>query len=139
MPLIRYMVGDIGSLKPDTSCSCSRGFEVMGPIKGRSTDVVLTPEGNRLIVHFFTGILENFSEVESFQIVQEEMPSITLYIIPKQKPEQTLGQRIKRALQEKGAEGLIINIEYVKDIPFQSTGKRRFVISNVSQTYTTLA
>ncbi len=42
----------------------------MQSIQGRSADIVTTPSGNRLIVHFFTGVLEHFSEVDSFQVVQ---------------------------------------------------------------------
>ena len=72
MPFIRYKVGDIAEYKMG-KCSCGRNFSLLKSIQGRNTDVVLTPGGNRLIVHFFTGILEHFPEIDSFQVVQDDI------------------------------------------------------------------
>lgn len=132
MPLIRYFVGDIGSLQPGKPCPCLRGFETMSAIKGRSADVVMTPNGNRLIVHFFTGILEHFSEIQSFQVIQEDLASIVIYIVLNGEPDENLAGRISDALKEKGASDISINIEYVHQIELQNSGKHKFIISGLS-------
>ncbi len=44
--------------------------------------MVVTPSGNRLIVHFFTGILNHFPEVESFQVAQESREAILVRVVP---------------------------------------------------------
>jgi phenylacetate-CoA ligase len=130
MPLIRYRVGDVGVSAGQRICACGRGFELMESIAGRDTDIIVTPAGNRLIVHFFTGIIEHYREVKSFQVVQHEPGSILLRIAPAAGYTPEIGERIVEQLQEKGAD-CAIQIELVEDIPLTSGGKRRFVISEL--------
>ena len=132
MPLIRYRIGDMGVSAGSRVCDCGRGFELMNSIAGRDTDVIVTPAGNRLIVHFFTGILEHYQEVESFQVVQDNLESILLRIVPTPGYSLETGEQIVNKLKEKGAD-CAIQIELVDDIPLTSGGKRRFVISKLAQ------
>ncbi len=131
MPLVRYRVGDVGIAGNGRRCPCGRGYDIMESIQGRDSDVVITPSANRLIVHFFTGILEHFPEIDSFQVVQESIETILIRIVPTQQFSQESCKRIVSALQEKGATGIRIEIELVDQIPLTPGGKRRFVISKV--------
>lgn len=135
MPLIRYQVGDVGVRGDGRRCECGRGFQVMESIQGRDTDVVVTPSGNRLIVHFFTGICEHFPEIQAFQVVQEEFESMVLRIVPTKDYSQASTERIVSALRAKGAPDLRIDVELVPEIPTAPSGKRRFVISKVSKPF----
>lgn len=130
MPFIRYAVGDIGRSAGDRHCDCGRVFKLLEGIQGRSADYVLTLSGNRLIVHFFTGILEHFTEVDSFQVIQERVGAIQLRIVPGPGFNEGVQQKICQALTEKGAD-LEIEVEVVKEIPLTSGGKRRFVVRTV--------
>jgi phenylacetate-CoA ligase len=130
MPLIRYRIGDIAAAAPGF-CSCGRGFSLMQGIQGRETDVIVTPAGNRLIVHFFTGIMEYFSEIDQFQVVQEYPGSIHISVTERSAIDDNVKSRIIRALRQRGADSLKIEIEVVPDIPLPPSGKRRFVISKV--------
>lgn len=130
MPLIRYQLGDVGVMGGGRLCECGRGYEVMESIQGRDTDVVITPSGNRLIVHFFTGILEHFPEIDCFQIRQERAGSIALRIVPASGFSNDAVSRIVSKLQENGAADLNIEVEIVPEIPLTPSGKRRFVIAN---------
>ena len=47
MPLIRYRIGDRGLLRPGP-CSCGRTFALMAPSAGRSSDFIITPNGQKL-------------------------------------------------------------------------------------------
>jgi phenylacetate-CoA ligase len=131
MPLIRYRVGDVGIAGNGRQCPCGRGYDVMESIQGRDSDVVITPTGNRLIVHFFTGILEHFPEIDSFQVVQETIKAMVVRIVPTKQFSLESCERIVSALQENGATGIDIEIELVEEIPLMTGGKRRFVISKV--------
>ncbi len=135
MPLIRYQIGDVGSLSSTGLCECGRGYELMEGIQGRDTDVVITPSGNRLIVHFFTGILEHFPQIKSFQIVQDELESMNVRIVPHDSFVPEIQTQIVARLREKGAAGMRINVELVTDIPTAASGKRRFVVSNISKPF----
>ena len=131
-PLIRYEVGDLAKRAREESCPCGKTFPLLGGIYGRESDLIYTPEGNRLIVHFFTGILEHFKSIESFQIQQLEIGAITLLIVPSGQEEVDQNQ-IKNALYEKGTGGLSINIEIVNEIPLSKAGKRKFVINTMPE------
>ena len=135
MPLIRYRVGDLGISGGHQPCSCGRGFELLASVQGRDTDVVVTPSGNRLIVHFFTGLLEGFQEIDCFQVLQEEIGSIVIRLVSSRPGAITpeTEDRIIRVLREHGATGINIAIEQVSEIAPEASGKRRFVISKVSR------
>jgi len=132
MPFIRYKLGDLGVAGENQVCKCGRGFRLMKSIQGRDTDIIITPGGNRLIVHFFTGVLEYFPEIKYFQVIQEKLETLTLRIVPANGYNQMTGNRIITRLKEKGLNDLKINVEEVAEIPLSPAGKRRFVISNVS-------
>jgi phenylacetate-coenzyme A ligase PaaK-like adenylate-forming protein len=133
MPLIRYQLGDVGiagDLKP---CPCGRGYRTMQSVQGRDTDIVVTPSGNRLIVHYFTGLLEHFSEIDSFQVRQDEVESITLLIVPTKAFGTDTTNRIKATLKGLNAPDLRIDVEVVNKIPVSPAGKRRFVVSTLAR------
>lgn len=133
-PLIRYRVGDVAISGGDAICPCGRHFDIMQNIQGRDTDVIITPRGNRLIVHFFTGLLEHFPEIDTFQVVQEQPESITLRIVVMSNFTTETARRVTKALHDHGADGLDVHIELVPEIPMTSSGKRRFVINKLKQT-----
>jgi phenylacetate-CoA ligase len=132
MPFVRYRLGDVGVRGRHGGCTCGRGYDTMQSIEGRRTDVIVTPSGNRLIVHFFTGILEYFSEIEHFQVVQTDADTMVVKIVPTEQFSADSPQRIIEALREKGAD-IGIQVEPVKDIPVPASGKRRFVINLVDE------
>jgi phenylacetate-CoA ligase len=128
MPLIRYRVGDVATARAQLTCACGREWGQLESLQGRESDAVVTPDGNRLIVHFFTGILEYFTEVDQFQVVQTEADRLLVRILTADySPE--LGRRIVQALASKGITGMTIEVEPVADIPASPSGKRRFVMS----------
>jgi phenylacetate-CoA ligase len=133
MPLIRYRVGDMGIQGRKRSCECGRGFGLMQDIEGRDTDVVYTPLGNRLIVEFFNGILDDYPEVECFLVVQEELESIVLTLVPTSAYRPETGRRLIQEMHRKGAEGLEIRIELAGELPLPPSGKRRYVISRIDR------
>lgn len=134
MPLIRYQVGDLGVKGEDRRCACGRGYEIMESVQGRDTDVVVTPSGNRLIVHFFTGIIEFFPEVECFQVVQERLESLVVRLVAGRNFSSDTPSRVAAALREKGAD-IEMTIEVVPEIPLAPSGKRRFVISKIAKPF----
>jgi len=129
MPLIRYAIGDKATWSSEETCECGRKLKLLERIDGRSADEIITPSGNRLILHFFTGILEFFKEIESFQVIQESMSLITLNIVSTSK-ESLPVSRIISALKDKGAD-MEIKINVVENIPIEQTGKRKFIINKL--------
>ncbi len=131
-PLVRYEVGDLALKAGSQICACGRKLPILGGIRGRQSDLVITPEGNRLIVHFFTGILEHFAAISSFQVIQESIDGIRVLIVPVSGSYVNHGE-VVRALQEKGIGSLKVEIEEVNEIPLTKAGKRKFVISHLAR------
>ena len=129
MPLIRYQIGDLGVRSGDLLCECGRGFPIMKSINGRDTDIIHTPGGNRLLVHFFTGILEHYPEIDSFQVVQETIDSLVIRILPINGYSDRSTENIKAQLKRSGARDMKIDVRLVDSIPLPASGKHRFIIS----------
>jgi len=130
MPFIRYRVGDMGIAGTQTACPCGRQLERMERVLGRNTDVVVTEAGNRLVVHFFTCLLEHFEEVHAFRVIQNELSTVDLLIQPKHGFSAESERRIIHRLQAKCPE-LGVRIHCVDELPIPPTGKTRFIISNL--------
>jgi phenylacetate-CoA ligase len=105
----------------------------LSSIQGRDTDIVFTPGGNRLIVHFFTGILEHFPEIDSFQVIQEKQGEINIFLVPKTSISENTKQQIITEMKKKGIDELKVNIELVSQIPLSPAGKRRFIINRIGR------
>jgi phenylacetate-CoA ligase len=133
MPLIRYQVGDVGVAGEQWPCPCGRGFDRMQSLMGRDSDVVITPSGNRLIVEFFNGIIDDIPAIDSFQVVQETLDSIVVTVIPRTDYSDNTRREMVAAMQQNGAADLKIQVECVKQIPLTSGGKRRYVISKIAR------
>jgi phenylacetate-CoA ligase len=131
MPFIRYDIGDIGTYS-DESCSCGRGLSVLKSIEGRDSDLIVTPRGDIIIVHFFTWLFEYIEGVDQFQIVQEKRDEITIKIVKNSKFTQTNLDFILNQIRQKVGDEVHLQPEFVEDIPvYGRSGKRRFVISKV--------
>lgn len=131
MPLIRYRVGDVGISGDQTPCSCGRGLDRMGAILGRDTDVVLTPSGNRLIVEFFNGIIDDVPEVESFQVIQDSLDSMRVSVVPRTGFTERTRTELIETMKQSGAGDMTIQVDCVNEIPLTPGGKRRYVISKL--------
>lgn len=132
MPLIRYSVGDMGRGGGNETCECGRGFELMRSIEGRHTDIVVTPSGNRLIVHFFTGIFEYATTIDTFQVVQEKPGEIKVRIVPRHDFKLEDWKRVEKEILVNGDPDLVIQLEIVQEIQLERSNKRRFVISRIN-------
>jgi phenylacetate-CoA ligase len=131
LPFIRYNVKDIGVLG-GKKCSCERGLPVLQRIEGRDSDILVTPSGKYLIVHFFTGYFEWVDTVKQFQVVQEAIDRIILKLVPSDKFNEEARGKIEKDVKEYIGSDVELEIKIVDDIPLARSGKRRFVISEVA-------
>jgi phenylacetate-CoA ligase len=129
MPFIRYKVGDIGALSERCDCGCN--FETLASIDGRNTDVVITHNGNRLIVHFFTGIFEYETAIKEFQVIQERIGHLLINIVSADGFTDKVLLNLENEIVAKAGGGVEVDFNVVENIPLEKTGKRRFIISNI--------
>lgn len=131
MPLIRYNVGDVGRMCVEETCSCGRGYDILEKIEGRDSDIIRTPGGNKLIVHFFTGIFEYYPQIAKFRVHQSTIDELNIQIVFQPNTDQNILENIRNEILEKGDKDLKINFDILDDIAEGKNGKRRFVISDV--------
>jgi phenylacetate-CoA ligase len=132
MPFLRYRTGDF-AVKVQGTCPCGRKHPMLASIKGKHGDIIVTPERNLVSVVTMTEALIHFEEIKESQIVQEEVKTLIVKVVPWEK----LTQANKEALLGKlryylGSEQMNILIEEVPEIPRIGRGKKPFVISHVS-------
>ncbi len=130
MPLLRYDTGDVAYFV-DGECKCGRQLRRISRIQGRETDIVTTPAGDRLIVHFFTQIFECVPEIDQFQVRQQSPESISVRYIPRPGFEHSILDSIREQILSNCTFPLRIDFQAVEKIPLEKSNKRRFVISTV--------
>ncbi len=136
MPLIRYKLGDLAIILPREQYPEKRAFmyPLLQQIVGRETDVVLLPDGKKLIVHSFTGILEFVAEIKQFKVIQKNRKGITIeYIKTKGFSEgilDTITIELQKHIQDKS---FIIDYQEVDIIPPTKSGKPQIIESNLEK------
>lgn len=132
MPFIRYRIQDLGRAS-DEVCKCGRGLSVMQSIEGRDSDIIKTIDGKYLMVQFFVVFFEYQQGVEQFQIIQRALDEIEIKIVKNDKLTEADIEYIGKSIQQGGGENLKVKFNFVKDIPVEKSGKRRFVISEIEK------
>jgi phenylacetate-CoA ligase len=130
MPLIRYDTGDVASFVGGR-CTCGRALRRISRIQGRATDIVTTPAGDRLIVHFFTQIFEMIPQIAQFQVRQERPEAISILYVKGAGFDESILDAVRSQIVANCVFPLEIVFTEVDAIPLEKSNKRRFVISTV--------
>ena len=134
MPLIRYKINDLARLSED-NCSCGRGLPLIDSIEGRSTDVIITPDGRLLTVHFFSTYLKLVKGLEQYQIIQEKPEKLLIKLVTGDKFSNDSLKYIEIETKKRLGEKMDIEIKIVNSIPPTRSGKRRYVISKIAENW----
>lgn len=130
MPLIRYRIGDLAiKSDPGKRCPCGRHLPMLEEVIGRDTDIVYTPSGKALIVHFFTGIFEFYPEIKQFQVVQRPHHYLEIRYIPSSSYHAGILDRLEKDIYEKANEKFILKFNRVDEIFPSPSGKPQIIIN----------
>lgn len=132
MPLIRYYLGDLAiKASPSEHCTCGRPYPMLRKIIGRDTDIVHTPSGKYLIVHFFTGIFEHIPEIRQFRVVQRVLQGIEIEYIPHTGFNPAILEFIEGRIQEYIQEPFFVTFSEVNHISATPSGKPQIIQSHI--------
>ncbi|MGQ9750703.1 phenylacetate--CoA ligase family protein [Desulfosoma sp.] len=133
MPLIRYRTGDMAA-PGDGRCRCGRGFSTMSQVQGRTTDFVVTPDGRWQHGLSVIYVVRDIEGVDQFKIVQEDYDDVRVFIkvYPELYPSDG-DERIVRGFQKRMGSMVRVSVHHVEDIPRETSGKYRYVVSRVAQ------
>ena len=130
MPLIRYRIGDRGTLAPpDFMCECGRTLPTLLSVEGRVDDVLYTPTGRQ--VGRMDPVFKADLPVREAQIIQRSLSSVQVDIVPDNLWTAEAGRDIEMRIRERMGD-IKVNIRLVERIPRGANGKFRAVVCEVT-------
>lgn len=132
VPFIRYRLGDRGRYL-NVKCPCGRELYLIDHIEGRIPDVIFTPSGKHLSVHFFTILFKHVASVKQFQIRQKSGSQLETLIVVNRNFDTKDLTMINKRIQEYVGSDMVNSVKIVDNIPLDSSGKRKFIISEVTE------
>lgn len=131
MPLIRYDIGDMGSLS-DTPCSCGRGLRILQSLNGRSSQVIRY--GNKtLCENDLSFAVMRCKRVKAMQFVQEQEGELLVNIVRRDGFSEEDARDLDRYLRELIDERMRISLHYVDYISSTAMGKFPLIISKLAK------
>jgi phenylacetate-CoA ligase len=130
MPLIRYQTSDLASPEEGT-CPSGRGFSLMSKVQGRSSDLIIGESGDRIHPQVFSNLFSNFSQVRWFQVVQNEMGKLDIFIISSDPSIRALESTFTKMINLRTSGNFKVTYEYLQDIPTTKTGKHKICVCHI--------
>jgi phenylacetate-CoA ligase len=133
MPLIRYKIGDLSSF--GDKCKCGRNHQILNSIFGRTTDIIIGKNGNKVHGEYFSHLIESTSFDEKYGIEQFQVKlskGFKLEILLKtnhNNPKIDFKIFTKHIIKDLG--DLSIEYKIVKEIEKSKSGKMKFVINEM--------
>lgn len=132
MPLIRYQVGDLGALEPETStCDCGLQTRRIRNIEGRDTDILRRLDGSGIAGFNMVTVVAASGINTRVQFLQRRPDLIVVRVEGKPEDHAEAIARIIGALKEQIGSDLSYPVEGVNQIERTSSGKYRYVVSEL--------
>ncbi|HEU4922667.1 MAG TPA: AMP-binding protein, partial [Burkholderiales bacterium] len=130
-PFIRYRTGDVGILSAE-SCPCGRGLPLLKAIEGRSTDFVVAHDGTVMHGLALIYVVRDIPGVRQFKVIQESLERTRVLIATDEAFRESDLERIRQGIGERLGSQVQIQIDRVRQIPREASGKYRYVVSHVN-------
>ena len=132
-PFIRYRTGDVAVLGTDACvCACGRGLPLLKEIQGRTTDFVVAADGTVMHGLALIYIVRDLPGVQRFKIIQDSLLSTTVLLVVAPGFDAALLQTITLGMQRRLGAAVAVKVQVVGDIPAETSGKHRYVVSRVA-------
>lgn len=130
-PLIRYDIGDSIELS-DEVCDCGNNNPLVKAILGRIDDYVFSIENGKINLGNVSNTLKDTKGIVKFQAIQDSLDTIQLKIIvDKEIYSSDIEKIFIKNWKDRVGNATLIQIEYVEDIPNETSGKYRMVKNNI--------
>jgi phenylacetate-CoA ligase len=125
MPLIRYGIGDAGSISPE-ECSCGRHGEMLQSLEGRMDDFLKNHHGE--VPSMMARLAVTHPKVEGYKIIQETLDRLHVQVMGEdvdQDAEAAIASNLRDVM---GDPELRVIFGRVRSIEPDPSGKRRVVV-----------
>jgi phenylacetate-CoA ligase len=130
MPLIRYKIGDSGTIEdPEITKSIGNMLRITS-IDGRTDDLIKTPDG-RLVGRLDPVFKADFA-IKEAQIIQEKLTLIILKVVEDKNFNEAQKQELIARLKDRVGDAIEIQYQSVDSIARNANGKFKAVISMIN-------
>jgi phenylacetate-coenzyme A ligase PaaK-like adenylate-forming protein len=136
MPMIRYDIGDVAKLS-DVPCSCGREAPTVERIDGRIESYVITPDGRQLGRLDF--LFKETKRIVEAQLLQDRLDHLMVKVVRTNGYTDADETSLLSNMRQYLGELIKIDIIYVDQIPKESNGKFRQIVSDVFKDRHTLS
>ena len=130
-PLIRYKIGDVG-VYSNEPCSCGSPLPRISKLFGRDRDILIDQDNNPRPGYLFVEIFNKNHIPGQFQVIQERFDKVLVKAVRLDGYTKGHEDLIITKFKELLGNEVIVDIEYVKNIEREISGKYRYVYSKVS-------
>lgn len=122
-PLIRYEIGDMCVAKVGT-CVCGRGLPLLGRITGRTSDILYSPEGNRLSgISLLDHGPFRIRGIRQVQVIQEKLDELTFNIVKDGSFSEESLETLRVSVKQYFGQSMKHKVVFVDRIPLTERGK----------------
>ena len=123
MPMIRYAIGDTGTLSVG-GCPCGSPLPVLKMLTGRVTDHFRVRDGGLVHGEFFTHLFYLRDWVDQFQVEQVDYDRVNVSVVTASAPPSGDVVEITAKIRAVMGEDCVVDWRYVKSIQTTAQGKR---------------
>jgi len=130
-PFIRYKIGDIGKWATH-ECSCGRKLSLLESVEGRTFDLIIGTNNNRVPGTYFTILSKKVQGIDQLQFLQEKVGSLEVRLKVNNKYQAANDNILISLMKEKLGDDMNITVKHVPNIDSTISGKFRWVVSKIN-------
>jgi len=131
MPLIRYRLGDFGTLAAHP-CRCGRTLPVLQSIAGRGYDMVYDRQGRMFHGEYFMYMFEEVKRmglgVKAFQVIQDSFDDFTIRVVPGDGYSERTREIVRTRFREGYGRNARVSFVEVPGIARRPSGKMQVIV-----------
>jgi phenylacetate-CoA ligase len=131
MPLIRYVTNDRTTLLQE-SCPCGRKLDLMEEVTTKAEDTITLKDGRLISSSVLTHPFKPLHTIRESQIIQTDYDQILIKIVKGEGYSDSDTAHLVSALAERLGRDVEIKVEFRDSLSRTSSGKFRWVVSEVS-------
>jgi len=130
-PFIRYDIGDLGIMAPYSECGCGVNLPRLQSVEGRISDVIVLRDRVLTAPNFAT-LFSDMPGIKAYQIRQEQLDELKVVVVPDVNYTQEFADYVMGAIKEMVGDSARVELIEQDAIDVSESGKRRFIVSDVS-------
>jgi len=123
----------------EDNCPCGRGLPLLKDVEGRTTDFIVTPDGNIMHGLSLIYILREVPGIREFKIIQEKPDYFIVNIVKDPIFDSENETLIRNGFRQRICPDVKVDFNYLPNIEAEGSGKFRYVVSKVQHLYNQVA